>query len=156
VLWPVCIGRGLEYTISRIIFGLFGDPFAGRTFADCPRPSLTAVAFGLVGVPAGAGIVEELVYRGYALPRLIAFSNRWTGLILMAVGFGWQHVGLSLIVDWRSVAERGLALAVVGLVMGVIYLKQQRLVPLIIGHALWDFLGIGVFSSVLPLVVARG
>jgi membrane protease YdiL (CAAX protease family) len=50
----------------------------------------------------------------------------------------------------------GLALAVAGLVMGLIYLKQQRLVPLTIGHALWDFLGIGVLSGVLPLVVARG
>ncbi len=115
-----------------------------------------AVVFGLMGVPVGAGIVEELVYRGYTLPRLIALSNRWTGLLLMAVGFGWQHVGLSLIVDWRSAAERGLALAVVGLVMGLIYFKQQRLLPLIIGHALWDFLGIGVLSSVLPLAVARG
>jgi membrane protease YdiL (CAAX protease family) len=45
---------------------------------------------------------------------------------------------------------------VAGLVMGLIYLKQQRLVPLTIGHALWDFLGIGVLSGVLPLVVARG
>jgi hypothetical protein len=103
------LDAALEYTISRIIFGLFGDPFAGRTFADFPRPSLTAVVFGPVGVPVGAGIVEEFVYRGYALPRLIALSNRWTGLILMAVGFGWQHVGLPLIVDWRSAAERGLA-----------------------------------------------
>jgi membrane protease YdiL (CAAX protease family) len=94
VLWLVWIGCGPGIHDLPGHFGAYGDPFAGRTFADFPRPSLTAVVFGL-------------------------------------------------------------ALAVAGLVMGLIYLKQQRLVPLTIGHALWDFLGIGVLSGVLPLVVAR-
>jgi hypothetical protein len=36
------------------------------------------------------------------------------GLLIVALGFGLQHVGLALAVDWRLALERGIALTIVG------------------------------------------
>jgi membrane protease YdiL (CAAX protease family) len=65
----------VEYGTSRAVFAAFGDPYAGLNFADVPTPSVIEVVFGLFGLPLGAGIVEELVYRGYPLPRMVALSE---------------------------------------------------------------------------------
>jgi hypothetical protein len=39
--------------------------------------------------------------------------------------------------------------------MGGIYLKQRRLLPLIIADVMWDFLGNGLLSALLPLLWSR-
>ncbi|MCB0189704.1 MAG: CPBP family intramembrane metalloprotease, partial [Caldilineaceae bacterium] len=143
----------LEFGVSRLIFAFFGNPYAGLDFTMMPRPMLLPLFFGLIGLPLGAGIVEELVYRGYVLPRLVVLSNRWTGLLIMAAGFGVQHVGLALAGDWRLALERGIALAITGLVLGMIYLRQERLLPLIIAHVTWNFVGIGLLSGLLPFLM---
>jgi membrane protease YdiL (CAAX protease family) len=77
------------------------------------------------------------------------------GLLIVALGFGLQHVGLALAVDWRLALERGIALTIVGVAMGGIYLKQRRLLPLIIADVMWDFLGNGLLSGLLPLLWSR-
>ena len=65
-------------------------------------------------------------------------------LVIMSVGFGLQHAVLPL-VDWRTSLSRTLAMFLVGIVFGVLYLKLKRLVPLIVGHWALDFLFLGLF-----------
>lgn len=144
----------ISFGVSAVLSGLLGNPFAGKSYADMPVPSLASVLFGLIGVPLGAGIVEELVYRGYAQTRFTALAGRFAGLVIPAIGFGLQHWGLALSGDYRFGLMRAVALFLVGLVMGVIYRKQQRLLPLIIAHIVWDVIGIGI-PALLPLLQNR-
>src|SRR6185312_4521469 len=59
------------------------------------------VVITLLIIPITSGATEELVYRGYALPRLeMLTGRRWLAIVIMAAGFGLQHVPFSL-VDWR-------------------------------------------------------
>jgi hypothetical protein len=105
------------------VFAAFGDPYAGLNFADVPTPSVIEVVFGLFGLPLGAGIVEELVYR--RCRAWLAFRSRWVGLLIVALGFGLQHVGLALAADWRLALERGIALTIVGVWPWVAFISNN-------------------------------
>lgn len=109
------------------------------------RPPLWVFWWSTLVLPITAGGNEELTYRGYALPRLVALARRpWLGVLIMSLGFGLQHVAFAL-TDWQSALARFFGMFLTGIVFGLIYLKQQRLVPLIIAHWLIDFLGLGLF-----------
>lgn len=102
--------------------------------------------FSLLIQPLTAGIVEELVYRGYALPRLAALTGKkWLAIPISALIYGLQHWAVTPM-DWQFGLVRTIGLFAVGVVFGIIYFRQQRLMPLIIGHVLWDFLLIGLPS----------
>jgi hypothetical protein len=100
----------VEYGTSRAVFAAFGDPYAGLNFADVPTPSVIEVVFGLFGLPLGAGIVEELVYRGYPLPPMIALSeaagwaaDRGVGLRAPSTWVSrWRRTGVLL---WNAVSR---------------------------------------------------
>ena len=95
--------------------------------------------------PIAVGFIEEMTYRAYALPRLeAATQNRWTALLIMSFGFALQHVALPL-VDWQTSLTRFLGMLPFGLILGLIYLKSRRLMPLIIAHWALDFVFIGIF-----------
>ncbi len=100
--------------------------------------------FSLLIQPLAAGIIEELVYRGYALPRLAALTGKkWLAVFISALIYGLQHWAVTPM-DWQFGLVRMIGLFAVGVVFGIIYFRQQRLLPLIIGHVLWDFLLIGL------------
>lgn len=102
--------------------------------------------FSLLVQPLAAGIIEELVYRGYALPRLAALTGKkWLAVFISALVYGLQHWAVTPM-DWQFGLVRMIGLFAVGAVFGIMYFRQQRLMPLIIGHVLWDFLLIGLPS----------
>jgi membrane protease YdiL (CAAX protease family) len=77
---------------------------------------------------------EELIYQGYALPRLQAFFGRsWPAVLL--VGFGWalQHSFLPYI-NLKYAIFAFLLFFPLTIALQLIYLKVRRLFPLIIGH----------------------
>jgi membrane protease YdiL (CAAX protease family) len=114
---------------------------------------LPAVAYWWAALilPFSAGLVEELAYRGYALPRLIAATrSRWLGVTLMSLGFATQHIAYAL-GDPQAMAARFLGILFIAPIFAVLYLWLKRLLPLIVAHMLLDYVGLGLISLYLAL-----
>lgn len=48
-------------------------------------------------LPLSVAFMEEMTYRAYALPRLVALTNRpWLAVVIMSLGFGVQHIAFAL------------------------------------------------------------
>jgi hypothetical protein len=111
------------------------------------------VVITLLIIPISSGITEELVYRGYALPRLQALTGRrWLAIGITALGFGLQHVAFAL-VDWRLAVIGGVSMAMVGVAYGIFYFAaRQRLLPLILVHWQADFVALGLAPLLLTLM----
>jgi membrane protease YdiL (CAAX protease family) len=77
---------------------------------------------------------EELIYQGYALPRLQMFFGRTWPAVLW-VGFGWalQHSFLPFI-NLKYAIFAFLLFFPLTIALQLIYLRVKRLFPLIIGH----------------------
>lgn len=121
----------------------------GQTFSY--DPPLWVLWWATLVLPLSVAFAEEMTYRAYALPRLVALTGKpWIGIVIMSLGFGLQHAVLPLI-DWRTSLSRVLAMFLVGIVFGVLYLKLKRLVPLIVGHWALDFLFLGLFPLLTVL-----
>lgn len=107
-------------------------------------PPLWYYLWGLLVLPVSVGIVEEVVYRGYAQPRLeAALGNRWLALLVVAAGFGAQHIAFAAH-DASFALARFIGTFAAGIVFGLLYLKMRRLLPLMIGHWLVNAIGLGL------------
>lgn len=111
------------------------------------------VVITMLLIPVSSGITEELVYRGYALPRLQALAGqRWKAIAIMAAGFGLQHVAFSL-VDWRLALIGGVSTMIAGAAYGVFYfVARQRLLPLALLHWQADFVSLGLVPLLLVMM----
>jgi membrane protease YdiL (CAAX protease family) len=111
------------------------------------------VGISVLLIPLSSGVTEELVYRGYVLPRLVALTGKqWQANAIMAVGFGLQHVAF-LLVDWHLALAMGVVMTIVGGGFGLAYLAiHQRLVPLILLHWQADLFALGIAPLVLWVV----
>jgi len=91
---------------------------------------------------------EELIYQGYALPRLQVFFGNKVPAVLW-VGFAWalQHSFLPFI-NLKYALFAFLLFFPLAIAMQVIYLRVKRLLPLIIGH--W---GMDCISAVFMIAV---
>ena len=87
----------------------------------------------LVLVFLRAGIVEEVFFRGFLIERLQKFSsNKIVYFVLPTLYFGLLHF---------SGGMRGVVVAfVIGLVLGLVFLKTKDLKACIISHFLVDFI----------------
>lgn len=99
--------------------------------------------FSLLVQPLAAGVTEELLYRGVALRGLRGRVGAAGAVLLSAFAFGLQHRAFAPL-DWQFGLVRFASLGAVGVVFGLIALRQGRLLPLIIGHTLWNVLLIGL------------
>jgi membrane protease YdiL (CAAX protease family) len=118
--------------------------------ASLPQTPMWVLWWGLLVLPITVGVLEEFLYRGYLQPRLIALTNsRWLGIVLTAFFFGLQHIVLPLY-DAPTSMSRFVSTFLIGLLFGVLYHRQKRLLPLIIAHWLVDVIGLGL----LPLLAA--
>lgn len=103
---------------------------------------LTALLFPLTNAPA-----EELVYRGEAQGGLFAAGRTsWLAVGLPAAVFGLQH--LLLAPSSAGMLVYGLAFFAWGLAAGLIYRRQERLVPLIVAHFVTN-----AMFAVVPLAI---
>lgn len=116
---------------------------------DGPMPivPLWLALWSIVVLPITVAIAEELLYRGYLQSRLTARFGLWVGLLVPATFFGIQHVAFSLTTP-EAAASRVIAMILVGVMLGALYLWRQRLGQLIIAHWLIDVVGLG-----LPLLL---
>jgi hypothetical protein len=80
-----------------------------------------------------AGITEELIFRGYLLPRLeILFKNKWAAIIISALLFGLAHGGYGDL-------SKMLVPFIIGFIFAFYYTRYRSLTVLIICHFLIDF-----------------
>jgi len=90
-------------------------------------------------VAVTSGIVEETLYRGYAVERLIAVTGRtWLGAVLAMLAFGAAHIpawgaGFALTNDLAA-----------GVVLVLVYVWRRDLIANILAHS--TGLVIGLFA----------
>jgi|JI10StandDraft_1071094.scaffolds.fasta_scaffold72102_2 membrane protease YdiL (CAAX protease family) len=81
-----------------------------------------------------AGITEELVFRGYIMPRLqLLFNKTYISVIISSVIFGLIHFGY-------GTALNVIGPFIIGLVFALHYYKYRNIKILIICHFLWDYI----------------
>ncbi|KFF02414.1 CPBP family intramembrane glutamic endopeptidase [Flavobacterium reichenbachii] len=81
-----------------------------------------------------AGITEELIFRGYLLPRLeLLLKNKKLAVIISSIIFGFLHIGYGTLINVVGPI-------VIGLVFAVQYDKYRNIKILIMCHFLWDLL----------------
>lgn len=156
LLWLMVLSLPFVATVMGLMALLHGERMflAFETvFVDAEAvPNLSAPA---ALVLAGIAVVtfaplnaptEELVYRGFAQRMLARRLPVWVAISLSAMVFGAQHAFYAPTAD--AVLVHAGAFFVWGLVSGLIYLRQKRLMPLIIAHGL-----VNLFTSLPALVV---
>jgi membrane protease YdiL (CAAX protease family) len=135
----------LAATFLGNLAGYGGAPPAGPRFAT---PPLWLGGWSLLLMPVTVAVAEELLYRGYLLPRIAARIGWWPAAVLVSLGFGLQHAAFSA-TSLSAVLARVAATFLLGLLLAVIARRLGRLLPLIIGHWLVDVVGLG-----LPVLLA--
>lgn len=96
-----------------------------------PQSGASMVMFILVSCTAG--LVEEILFRGYLQRQIGALSgNIYVGLVVSAILFGAGH--------GYEGARRMVLIAVLGLMFGVLALLRKSLRPGMMAHALFDSL----------------
>ncbi len=115
-------------TFAQLYLGEAELSFALPQWLTVLMVAISGIVFPIVNAP-----VEELQYRGYAQPRLIAASKRtWLGTCIPALGFALQHVAFAFTVAAAPVYVAGFFLW--GLGAGLIYNRRRRLAPLVVAH----------------------
>ncbi len=88
-----------------------------------------------------AGITEELVFRGYLMPRLqLFFKNNDASILISSLLFGLMHIGYGTIFQV-------LGPMMIGLVFAIHYKKFRNIKILIFCHFFWDFISLMVASN---------
>lgn len=79
-----------------------------------------------------AGVTEELLFRGYLLPRLELFTgNRNAAILISSLLFGLGHYHYGTV---RNVVGA----MIIGLVLAVYYDRWRNIKVIILFHILWD------------------
>lgn len=94
----------------------------------------------LLALAVTVGIVEEILYRGYPIERLLAYTDS----PLVAGGVTWIVFTAAHAVNWPLGSL--LQTALVAVVFTVVYLRRRTLVPVAGAHVLvWVFAALGQF-----------
>lgn len=157
LLWLMVLYLPFAGAIIGTMFLLYGgDAFTSFETAFVPAdgylimPPVLAIVFAVAVVITFAPLnapTEELVYRGYAQGGLrTALRSKWLAVVIPALGFGLQHIFFAATAPAMLVFA--VAFFVWGLGSGIIYLKQGRLMPLILCHFI-----VNLFTSLPALIV---
>lgn len=125
--------------VANLIVYAGGPPMGVPGAYQPPVPAL----IGMLVLPFTVGVAEEVVYRGYALPRLVPLvgGKVWLAVLIQAFFFGLQHVAFFWGDLGAGAVSKFIAMFLGGIVFGFIYVKQRRLLPLIVAHVIVDALG---------------
>ena len=154
---PADIGWGLLVALI-LLAGFFVCTFIGNLIVYRGPPPIpeeiirVPLVVGLVAMiaPLTIAVAEELLYRGWLQPHFEARLGHWPGMLLVALAFGVQHIGFAL-GSPAAMASKVIATALVGVLFGVLYWWRKRLMPLVVGHAVLDLLGLGIPTLVTAL-----
>lgn len=157
LLWLMVLYLPFAGAIIGTMFLLYGGnaftsfeavfvPVAGYPVLPQAVSIVFAVLIVLTFAPLNAP-TEELVYRGFAQGGLLtSLNSRWLAIVIPSVGFGLQHIFFAATAPGMLVFA--VAFFVWGIGSGIIYLKQGRLMPLILCHVI-----VNLFTSLPALIV---
>lgn len=125
-------------------------------FAPDVLPTLPTAVWGVLGIVSAVTFAplnapaEEIVYRGYAQGRLARRMPGALAIGIPAVLFGIQHAWYAPTPD--AVVVFVCCFTVWGLISGLIYRWQRRLMPLVFAHALVN-LAFTVPALLIPFLI---
>jgi len=79
-----------------------------------------------------APIMEELMFRGIILNKLLSTTSKWPAILISSFLFGFIHLNLI----------QGLNAFVLGIILSLIFIKCRSIIPCILGHSLNNLLSI--------------
>ncbi|MBC7640801.1 MAG: CPBP family intramembrane metalloprotease [Flavobacterium sp.] len=83
-----------------------------------------------------AGVTEELIFRGYLMPRLQLFFNKnWVSIAISSILFGLMHIGYGTLMQLVGPLF-------IGIVFAIHYQKYRNIKILIFCHFFWDFMSL--------------
>lgn len=138
----------LGYTLATVVAALLvfagTDPVvAALGLPVAEDAGVMAAGVGLGIALAGAvttGIVEEILFRGYPIERLLAYTDS----LLVAGGLTWGVFTVAHAAVWP--VGNLLQIAAVAAVLTVVYLRRRTLAPVISAHVLvWAFAVMGQY-----------
>lgn len=128
--------------IVILAYRLSGNPVglaAGLGWSTLTLTGVNLVCLALlywrsrIAFPLLNPLVEELQYRGYAQPGLVArMGSPWPGILITALGFGLQHVVFAVTLPAALAYSAGFFLWGIG--AGWIAQRQKRLAQVIVAH----------------------
>jgi len=101
----------------------------GATYrvASAANPLGTSLLPSLIAGVLAGGVVEEVLFRGYALRRLTERMSIWVAVPIMLFFFAILHIGLGIV---------GILIATInGLLLTLLFLWRGTLIAPIIAHA---------------------
>jgi len=101
-----------------------------------------AVLIAPLAVSVGAGVIEELLFRGVIFRIIEASLGTWIALVISAALFGLVHLG-NPNATWLAAAAISLE---AGIMLAAAYVLTRRLWLPIGIHAAWNFTQGGIFS----------
>lgn len=138
----VDLGYLLAAAVAALLAFAATDPVVealGLRVADDAGAMTAGVNLGVA--LAGAvtvGVVEEVLFRGYAIERLLAYTER----PLVAGGIAWGAFTAAHAVVWP--AGNLLQIAAVAAVFTAVYVRRRTLVPVVGAHVLvWGVSALG-------------
>jgi hypothetical protein len=134
------------YGVGWLLYGTLTPPYVGG-----PLPLLAAL-YGVLVWPFIWGLVEQMTYNGYLLPRFQVLC-RSTSVAIAVVVLVWsfQHVVMPLTFDATFMVFRLLSPVPHTLFQVLLYLRLRRLVPFVIAHALMDGASVAI-GFLLPVL----
>jgi membrane protease YdiL (CAAX protease family) len=138
----------LGYTLATVVAALLvfagTDPVVAALGLPVAQDAgVMAAGVGLGIALAGAvttGIVEEILFRGYPIERLLAYTDS----PLVAGGLTWGVFTVAHAAVWP--VGNLLQIAAVAAVLTVVYLRRRTLAPVISAHVLvWAFAVMGQY-----------
>lgn len=134
--------RQLLWTVPWVILiGLMLSQFLTALMADSTTPAQWRMVGLAAFTTALVGFTEELAFRGIVLQAALKTMSVRKAMLVSAVAFSLLHAvnvfgGLA---PGHMLAQLGITF-LVGMVLAPVALRLGSLWPLVIWHALWDFL----------------
>ena len=135
LIFTIFLGLILGLYIIKIFLSLIGLLNKSDKMAELTVFFLNSKLL-LVFTALTAGVVEELIFRGYLLPRFeIIFKNHWIAISISSLLFGLLHYRYGTIVNVVGPVF-------IGFVFGYFYWRFRNIKILIIAHFLWDIMAL--------------
>ncbi|HEX3673759.1 MAG TPA: CPBP family intramembrane glutamic endopeptidase [Rhizomicrobium sp.] len=135
LVFGIALGIGLKFAMKAAVMPLLGADPVNHTYQYLTGDGPAALKFAIYAV-FGAGVAEEVVFRGYLYERLGALYGCSLPANLLTLALGTAIFGAA---HWEAGVYAMINAGIVGLVIGALYLANGRkLWTLMVAHASFD------------------
>jgi membrane protease YdiL (CAAX protease family) len=127
------VGRRALYQVLVSLFGTYYVSHLIRAPATLYHPGGPMGIVAMFGRAMSIGLAEELIMRGYLIPRLERLlRSTWSSVFVTAGLFALLHSHQGVFGVWSAFLS--------GLVSGSFFALTRRLWPLVLAHGIFDFI----------------